>query len=394
MLTVCEECGLQVSDKAISCPHCGFPIRPDVLEKRSKYKSNRRKRLPNGFGQISEIKNRNLRKPFRAMICVGKTDTGRPISKPLKPVSYFATYNEAYTALIEYNKTPYELSKNMSVQELYELWTPGYFNSLQNRSSISATKRAWKFCRSVYDMRAVDVRVRHIKGCMEKGTTSDDDPSTPDARTKNIIKTIFNLMFDYALEYELIEKNYSRSFTLSEELVKEITTTKKGHIPFTDEEMHRLWNNVDVIEGIDMMLISCYSGWRPSELCRLELSEVNIQDMTFIGGMKTDAGKSRKVPIHSKIQRLVERNYKRSENMNGQHLFVTNKGKPFRYDMYLKLFNDIKTKLSLNPEHHPHDGRTHFITAAKSAHVDEYAIKYMVGQQKECIQKGNLIGLK
>ena len=121
MLTVCEECGLQVSDKAISCPHCGFPIRPDVLEKRSKYKSNRRKRLPNGFGQISEIKNRNLRKPFRAMICVGKTDTGRPISKPLKPVSYFATYNEAYTALIEYNKTPYELSKNMSVQELYEL---------------------------------------------------------------------------------------------------------------------------------------------------------------------------------------------------------------------------------------------------------------------------------
>ena len=35
----------------------------------------------------------------------------------------------------------------------------------------------------------------------------------------------------------------------------------------------------------------------------------------------------------------------------------------------------------VNPEHRPHDGRTHFVTTAKRYDVDEYAIKYMVGHK-------------
>ena len=71
MLIPCPECALNVSDKAISCPHCGFPLKPEKLSKKTKGKYNKRRRLPNGFGQISEIKNRKLRNPFRAMITVG-----------------------------------------------------------------------------------------------------------------------------------------------------------------------------------------------------------------------------------------------------------------------------------------------------------------------------------
>lgn len=93
MLIKCPECDLQVSDKATFCPHCGYPLQPDIKQRKPRSKNNKRRRLPNGFGQISEIKNRNLRNPFRAMVTVGKTSTGRPICKPLKPESYFPTYN-------------------------------------------------------------------------------------------------------------------------------------------------------------------------------------------------------------------------------------------------------------------------------------------------------------
>ncbi|NLD50518.1 MAG: zinc ribbon domain-containing protein, partial [Clostridiaceae bacterium] len=31
MLTKCPECELQISDKAISCPHCGYPLRPENI---------------------------------------------------------------------------------------------------------------------------------------------------------------------------------------------------------------------------------------------------------------------------------------------------------------------------------------------------------------------------
>ena len=61
-------------------------------------KRNRRRRLPNGFGQITEIKTGNLRNPFRVMVTVGKNEEGRPICKPLRPQAYFATYNEAYSS--------------------------------------------------------------------------------------------------------------------------------------------------------------------------------------------------------------------------------------------------------------------------------------------------------
>lgn len=59
------------------------------------------KKLPNGFGQISKIK--GLKKPYRVMITIGKNEKGRPISRMLRPGSYYATYEEAYNALVEYH---------------------------------------------------------------------------------------------------------------------------------------------------------------------------------------------------------------------------------------------------------------------------------------------------
>lgn len=109
-LIKCPECELQVSDKALSCPHCGYPMKSsaDAPKGRGKAKPKHR-RLPNGFGSITELKNRNLRNRFWCRACVGKTPYGKPILKPLKPDAYFNTYNEAYEALVEYNKNPYDL---------------------------------------------------------------------------------------------------------------------------------------------------------------------------------------------------------------------------------------------------------------------------------------------
>lgn len=142
MLLKCPECELQISDKATFCPHCGYPIQPDIKQRKPRNKNNKRRRLPNGFGQISEIKNRNLRNPFRAMITIGKDKNGHPICKPLKPESYFPTYNDAYAALVEYNKNPYDLEPSITVKELYDKWTDEYFKTLKNESSSRATTSA------------------------------------------------------------------------------------------------------------------------------------------------------------------------------------------------------------------------------------------------------------
>lgn len=388
MLVKCPECELQVSDKAVACPHCGYPMQPDIKPRKPRNKNNKRRRLPNGFGQISEIKGRNLRNPFRAMVSVGKTPEGRPICKPLKPESYFPTYNDAYAALVEYNKNPYDLEPSITVKELYGKWSEEHFKTLKSDSGQRAVESAWAYCSAVYDMRVVDVRARHIKGCMEEGVSKvRGKEQTPSASMKNKIKSLFNLMLDYALEYELVDRNYSRTFNLTEETIKEIVTVKKEHIPFTDEEIGLLWKHVDDKMLVDVILIQCYSGWRPQELGLLELKNVDLKNWTFSGGIKTDAGTDRVVPIHSKIRYLVEQKYKEAEELGSLYLFnyinpsSRRKSTALTYNRYQKGFSMIRDELNLNPEHRPHDGRKHFVTMAKKYGVDEYAIKYMVGHK-------------
>ena len=140
MLITCPECGLPASDKALACPHCGYPLKDQPKEYKRKPK---RKRLPNGFGQISEIKNRNLARPFRACVTVGYNEQGRPITKNLKPCAYFETYNEAYAALVKYAASPYDLTKRTTVQELYDAWSPKKFESLGSQSRINQIRSAW-----------------------------------------------------------------------------------------------------------------------------------------------------------------------------------------------------------------------------------------------------------
>jgi integrase len=387
MLVKCPECELQVSDRASSCPHCGYPMRPDIKPRKPRNRNNKRRRLPNGFGQISEIKNRNLRNPFRAMVSVGKTPAGRPVCKPLKPESYFPTYNDAYAALVEYNRNPYDLEPAITVKELYEKWTGGYFKTLSG-SHARTVSSAWSYCSSVYGMRAMDIRARHVKGCMDDGmAVVRGKEKQAGAYIKTRIKSLFNLMFDYALEYEIVDRNYSRTFNLSDEVIREMVKVDKEHIPFSDEEMQLLWDHADDKEYVDVLLIQCYSGWRPQELGLLELKNVDLENWIIVGGIKTEAGENRTVPVHSRIRPLVIRKYKEAESIGSayllNHLNPAHKFKntSLTYGRYQTAFVRIRDELKLNPGHRPHDGRTHFVTKAKECKVDEYAIKYIVGHK-------------
>lgn len=386
MIIKCIECGLQVSDKAILCPHCGFPMQPNAVGKYTRKKKGRPK-LPNGFGQISEIKNRNLRNRFRVMVTVGKTSEGKPISKLLKPNAYFKTYNEAYEALVEYNKNPYDLNtSSITMTELYEKWSKEYLKTVAT-SNVRSIQSAWNYCSVLYEMRVADVRAKHLKKCIDGASREGKGKIIQaSANTKSRIKSIFNLMFDYANENDLVEKNYARTFNVSDKILKEVEEVKRGHISFTDKEMEILWKNVDKIPYVDVILIQCYSGWRPQELGLIELNRVDLNNWVFAGGMKTDAGMNRLVPIHSKIRPLIKKRYEEAININSKYLINCTDSQrkndiKMTYDKYRHRFRSIRDKLNLNPEHRAHDPRKQFITMAKRYNLDEYAIKYIAGHR-------------
>ena len=393
-LIKCPECDLQVSDKAISCPHCGYPLDTKAI-KRQHNKSTKRKRLPNGFGTISKLKNKNLRRPFRAQVCVGKNFYGRPIYKSLKPQSSFETYNDAYAALMEYHKNPYDLDSDLTVEQLYEKWSEEYFKTLSSHSSERTVKSAWNYCSSIYGMRAKDLRARHIKGCMEDGTyIVNGKEKHPSPTTKTKIKSLFNLMLDYAEEHELVDKNYARTFKLTDDIIKDIEEEKKEHIDFTNEEMQKLWNNLYDVDYVDVLLIQCYSGWRPQELGLLKIENVDLDNWFITGGMKTDAGKDRVVPIHPKIRTLVKHRYQEALSLGSEYLINCTDTKTHRsslkltYDKYRHRVDKIIEQLELNPDHRAHDGRIQFATMAGDAKMNEYAVKRIMGHKIKDITEG------
>lgn len=359
MIIKCPECELQVSDKALSCPHCGYPIQSPKSKKPTREKSHMR--LPNGFGQISKVKG-NLRNPYRAMVTVGKTETGKPISKVLKPQGYFSTYNEAYAALIEYNKNPYDLDEAITVLELYEKWTGKYFENIKPSSKRTITA-AWAYCTPVYYMRAKDIRVGHIKTCMD----NCDSPNT-----KNRIKSMFNLMLDYALEYGLVDKNYARDFKT------ESVEAQSTHKAFSDSELGGLWKNQNT-PYVCYILLQCYMGWRPQELCKLKKSDVDLEKNIIVGGMKTEAGTNRAVPICSKIMPVLKKVMTLSDALGSEYLCPSLDGSEMTYNKYNKRFRKIMSELSFTNGHRPHDPRKQFVSMCKAVEVDEYAVKRFVG---------------
>lgn len=274
----------------------------------------------------------------------------------LKPEAYFKTYNEAYAALLEYNKDPYDFDSLITINDLYKLWYPIYEAKVTPETARGMVG-AWKRCEPIKEMYVKDVRARHCKNCIDSAVSY---------ATKRNIHTLLNQMFDYALENDMTDRNYARAVKLA---APEESTDPK-HIAFTDEEISILWQNADD-STVRMILVQCYSGWRPSELINIRSEDVDLDNWTMTGGMKTAAGKNRLVPIHEKIKDLV----KRAKDDGDEYLFSPH----MTYNTYKNKFYCVLELLKLNPEHKPHDPRKTFVTKCKKYGVNEYAIKYMAG---------------
>ncbi len=324
--------------------------------------ANKRMRLPNGFGQISKINNARLRNPYRVMITVGKTDEGRPICKILKPQGYFRTYNEAYSALMEYNKRPYELN-NTTLADVYTAWFNKYERTV-TASHIRGIRSAWKRCESIESLPIRGIRPRHIKSLLDQLETTES------AKMQGLVKQVLNQVFDYAMEYELVDRNFARECRPNRDLTQKEEAERTSHVAFTENELQILWAH-STDPCVRAILIQCYSGWRPSEFLNITSENINWTEKSFIGGSKTESGKNRIVPIHPLIEGLV----RDALDDSGNRLF---RGK---YTYYHPQFHKTMEAYNLEPNHRPHDARKTFVTLAKRYGVDEYAIKRIVGHK-------------
>lgn len=370
-LLKCPECRHDVSDKALTCPNCGYPMNMPSSTK-PRIRNGKPTKLPNGYGTIYKMSGKRS-KPYRAM----KTDkwiidpvTGK--SKQIRStIGYYQSREDAMIALANYNENPYDIkADSITFSEVYEKWSENYFPTLSNPSSVRTVTAAYAYCNGLYDMRMKDIKVSHLEGTILNAQVGDS--------TKSRIKSLFNMMYKYAVAHDIVEKDYASVMFANGNPIKRSRT--KEVIPFSQEEIFLLWDNLDSIAFADMILIGIYSGWRPQELAILKVADIDLEAGTMLGGLKTDAGKNRIVPIHPLIKPLIEKRMKEATVMQSEFLFNDANGQQgthMTYDKYRKRFEKVMKYLKLT--HRPHETRHTFITKAKACDVDEYILKLIVG---------------
>ena len=376
-LLKCPECTHDVSDKATTCPHCGYPMNSPTSTK-PRIRNGKPTKLPNGFGTVYKLSGKRSR-PYRAV----KTDkwildtvTGK--SKQIRfTIGYYSTREEAMIALADYNENPYDIkADSITFSEVYDKWSEGYFPTLSNPSSIRTITAAYAYCNGLYDMRMKDIRVSHLEGTILNADVGDS--------TKSRIKSLFNMMYKYAVAHDIVDKDYASVMFANGNPIKHQRI--KEVVPFSSEEIEQLWTVKDTIPFSDMVLIGIYSGWRPQELSILKVENIDLEAETMKGGSKTDAGKNRIVPIHPLIKPLIKNRLQEATGLQSEYLFNDPNGQQgthMTYDKYRKRFE--KVMKCLNMSHRPHETRHTFITKAKAYNMDEYILKLIVGHAIEDI---------
>lgn len=346
-------------------------------------------RRANSSGSIYKMKGSKRRKPWRVRVTAGwEIDLEKGKSKQIvKTIGYYATRAEAEAALVAYNECPYDLNtKDITFKELYEKWSEEYFKKLNGVSSQRTIISAYHYCSSLYNVKMRDIRVYHLQECMENGFVIPDRGREKGKRryasasTKARIKSMFNLMFDYAYARDIVDRNYARAFEIDKDIRIQQKREQRKNIPFSQEEIEILWENVSKVKFTDMVLIGIYSGWRPQELAILQVKDIDLESDTMFGGLKTDAGRNRCVPIHPIIKDLVVNRFHEAKELGSEYLFNDVEGQQGTYMTYNKYrgrFDKVVSRLSM--EHHPHETRHTFITKAKRAGMDEYILKRIVG---------------
>lgn len=325
-------------------------------------------RLPNGYGSIRKLSGKR-RRPFQVLVTTGWDYKDGKAKQIQKPIGYFETRPEAMIALAEYNKSPYDIdAKTTTFDDIYIKAIKPNVDQMKFNSAKS-WKAAYGHTKPLHNMRMVDIKKAHLQAII-------DSKADGSKGVQNNIKKLFRAVFKYALENDIITKDYSQFIDITAK-----DENKKVKIPFTKEEIALLWENIDYtdtkkytkVQTVDSMIILIYTGLRINEMLALKVEDINLEERIItVNGTKTDAAE-RITPIHKDIIPLIEKRI-----AQGNEYLITHDGKPITDAAYrLSIFSRICDHFGM--VHKPHDCRKTFVTFAKKCKLDDLRIKKMVG---------------
>ncbi len=325
-------------------------------------------KLPKGFGNVSKLPGAR-RRPWRARKTIGwkNTEDGRSVQQYVT-IGYYATRQEALKALAEYNENPYSLSASITFAEVYKRWSSRKYNNI-SMSNISGYQAAYKLCTELYNMRFADIKLIHLQ--------SVADASGKNYPTLKKLKILFNQLFDYAVQNEII----GRDRHIVEYLDIGKPQKSEKHYRFTDAEIEVMWRWAPGNPYVQVILMLIYSGVRPGELFAVKKSAVNLDERSFFIEKGKNEHATRKVPIHDRTLPFFESRMQ----ADSEYLITRIDGKPIpfasNHAQFVETYWDpILSEMGIlryrndrgtEQDHSPDDTRHTFTTMWKEKKLDE-----------------------
>ena len=325
------------------------------------------KRRPNHSGTIKFLSGNRVR-PYAAMVRDGVRITGEgKASAVYRAIGYYRTEAEAFKALSMYS--PGSLSYSPRFEEVYDAWVKEYE---QKKPMPPAYGMAYKNLSVLHRRKIRDLRTLDLENAVNDGDI---------ARTmKPLCIVVLNGIYDYAERHEFVEKNYARTARYNVD-----TKPRIQRKLYTREEVESLVGSREFFDRCTLVLL--YTGMRITELSELKRENVHFEAHYMVGGMKTEAGRNRIIPIHPAIEDIVAEQLRHSKMLGSDYLFVSDRsvrvGKSNMYHYMLKTESG----------HTPHDTRHTFASQAYICGMDENIVKRILGHQLDGVTQQRYIHL-
>lgn len=301
-----------------------------------------------------------------------------------EPLGAFWKKSDAKNALEEFIQAP-SMKYNYSPTQIFEEWSRIAYSDI-TRATRDNYNAAWSQIKAAWGKR-VDEPIRErttaeireiydywmeehevVRKLKDKTYTAKAGPLSKSSMSK--IKVLLVQMYKYCMANNIVPQNYA-------ELVR---IPKDAHAgtqrAFTDLEFAVLEKNYMNIPGGDACYVLCYTGWRVTEFCNLTRFSYDPKEKVLRGGLKTDAGKNRVVPLHPKIVPIVESWHKASEGP----LYPRPNGKAYNKDNFRDdVWNPCMKALGLPDDLTPHSARHTYGTRLSAAGARTEDIKELMG---------------
>lgn len=311
-------------------------------------------RNPNGFGSVVYL-GKNRRRPYAIRKTVGWELKNGKARQVYKNIEYYETKMEALIALAKLNDRKIDVKKvDFTFQALYDEWFPK-----RTMGKSESTKKSLSCVLSHIE----PILSMKIKDINEKDMQSLLDKCDKGYATKTNIRQVLQGVMEYAVSKGIRGDDPSSLLNAGKQKKSD------AHKAFKDEHLELLLDTV----GAEAIIFLYYTGMRITELLELEIANISIEDRYMVGGIKTDAGKTRKIPIHRSQIPFLKKQMKDKKKYLFEYKRKQMKYLYFREHYWDNIFEELKL------EYTPHDARHTFVTNMRKAGVDLLVVQKIIG---------------